>query len=222
MNISEPFIRRPVATTLLTIGVLLAGLFAFLKLPVAPLPQVDFPVILVQAQMAGASPETMATTVAAPLERRLGAIADVTEMTSTSSLGSVRLVLMFGLNRDIDGAARDVQAAINAARADLPTALRQNPTYRKFNPADAPILILDEATSQVDAESEHLIQKAIELIMHERTTFVIAHRFSTILSADSIVVMDRGRIVGIVPGDTPRDVLGLMMAGEHPAEGAAA
>ncbi|KQO68224.1 efflux RND transporter permease subunit [Methylobacterium sp. Leaf89] len=142
MNVSEPFIRRPVATTLLTIGVLLAGIFAFLKLPVAPLPQVDFPVILVQAQMAGASPETMATTVAAPLERRLGAIADVTEMTSTSSLGSVRLVLMFGLNRDIDGAARDVQAAINAARADLPTALRSNPTYRKFNPADAPILIL--------------------------------------------------------------------------------
>jgi multidrug efflux pump len=142
VNVSEPFIRRPVATTLLTIGVLLAGIFAFMKLPVAPLPQVDFPVILVQAQMAGASPETMATTVAAPLERRLGAIADVTEMTSTSSLGSVRLVLMFGLNRDIDGAARDVQAAINAARADLPTALRSNPTYRKFNPADAPILIL--------------------------------------------------------------------------------
>ncbi|GEP10637.1 efflux RND transporter permease subunit [Methylobacterium gnaphalii] len=142
MNVSEPFIRRPIATTLLTIGVLLAGLFAFIKLPVAPLPQVDFPVILVQAQMAGASPETMATTVAAPLERRLGIIADVNEMTSTSSTGTVRIILLFGLNRDIDGAARDVQAAINAARADLPTALRQNPTYRKFNPADAPILIL--------------------------------------------------------------------------------
>ncbi|TXN19694.1 efflux RND transporter permease subunit [Methylobacterium sp. WL9] len=142
MNISEPFIRRPIATTLLTVGVLLAGLFAFVRLPVAPLPQVDFPVILVQAQMAGASPETMATTVAAPLERRLGIIADVNEMTSTSSTGTVRIVLLFGLNRDIDGAARDVQAAINAARADLPTALRQNPTYRKFNPADAPILIL--------------------------------------------------------------------------------
>jgi len=142
VNISEPFIRRPVATTLLTIGVLLAGLFAFLKLPVAPLPQIDFPVILVQAQMAGASPDTMATTVAAPLERRLGAIADVNEMTSTNTLGSTRIVLLFGLNRDIDGAARDVQAAINAARADLPTALRQNPTYRKFNPADTPIIIL--------------------------------------------------------------------------------
>ncbi|MCJ2118258.1 efflux RND transporter permease subunit [Methylobacterium sp. J-001] len=142
MNISEPFIRRPVATTLLTIGVLLAGLFAFLKLPVAPLPQIDFPVILVQAQMPGGSPETMATTVAAPLERRLGAIADVNEMTSTNSLGSTRIVLLFGLNRDIDGAARDVQAAINAARADLPASLRQNPTYRKFNPADTPIIIL--------------------------------------------------------------------------------
>ncbi len=142
MNISAPFIRRPIATTLLTIGVLLAGVFAFLKLPVAPLPQIDFPVILVQAQMAGASPETMATTVAAPLERRLGVIADVNEMTSTSSLGTVRIVLLFGLNRDIDGAARDVQAAINAARADLPTSLRQNPTYRKFNPAETPIIIL--------------------------------------------------------------------------------
>ena len=142
MNISEPFIRRPVATTLLTIGVVLAGLFAFLKLPVAPLPQVDFPVILVQAQMAGASPETMATTVAAPLERRLGAIADVNEMTSTSSTRTVRIVLLFGLNRDIDGAARDVQAAINAARADLPSSLRTNPTYRKFNPAESPIIIL--------------------------------------------------------------------------------
>jgi multidrug efflux pump len=142
VNISEPFIRRPVATTLLTIGVLLAGLFAFLKLPVAPLPQIDFPVILVQAQMPGGSPETMATTVAAPLERRLGAIADVNEMTSTNALGSTRIVLLFGLNRDIDGAARDVQAAINAARADLPASLRQNPTYRKFNPADTPIIIL--------------------------------------------------------------------------------
>ncbi|GJE35974.1 efflux RND transporter permease subunit [Methylobacterium persicinum] len=142
MNVSAPFIRRPIATTLLTIGVLLAGVFAFLKLPVAPLPQIDFPVILVQAQMAGASPETMATTVAAPLERRLGVIADVNEMTSTSSLGTVRIVLLFGLNRDIDGAARDVQAAINAARADLPTSLRQNPTYRKFNPAETPIIIL--------------------------------------------------------------------------------
>ncbi|MGE7418194.1 efflux RND transporter permease subunit [Methylobacterium tarhaniae] len=142
MNLSAPFILRPVATTLLTLGVLLAGLFAFVRLPVAPLPQIDFPTILVQASMPGASPDTMATTVAAPLERRLGQIADVDQMTSTSSVGQTRIVLQFGLDRDINGAARDVQAAINAARADLPTALRQNPTYRKFNPADAPILIL--------------------------------------------------------------------------------
>ena len=142
MNISAPFILRPVATTLLTIAIALAGFFAYSKLPVAPLPQVDFPTILVQAQQPGASPETMATSVAAPLERHLGQIADVTEMTSQSSLGFTRITLQFGLSRNIDGAARDVQAAINAARADLPTSLRTNPTYRKVNPADAPILVL--------------------------------------------------------------------------------
>ena len=142
MNLSAPFIGRPVATTLLTIGIALAGLFAFSKLPVAPLPQVDFPTISVQAQLPGASPETVATSVASPLERHLGQIADVTEMTSTSSVGQARIILQFGLDRDIDGAARDVQAAINAARADLPTSLRSNPTYRKVNPADAPVLIL--------------------------------------------------------------------------------
>ena len=142
MNVSAPFIRRPVATTLLTLGIALAGLFAFGRLPVSPLPQVDFPTIRVQAQMAGASPETMAATVAAPLERRLGAIADVSEMTSQSTVGSTNITLQFGLSRDINGASRDVQAAIAAARADLPAALRSNPTYSKFNPADAPILIL--------------------------------------------------------------------------------
>ncbi|MGU3493466.1 efflux RND transporter permease subunit [Xanthobacteraceae bacterium A53D] len=142
MNISAPFIRRSVATTLLTLGLALAGVLAFFKLPVAPLPQVDIPTILVTASMPGASPDTMAATVATPLERHLGQIADVTEITSTSSLGSTRIIMQFGLNRSIDGAARDVQAAINAARADLPAALRTNPTYRKVNPADAPILIL--------------------------------------------------------------------------------
>ena len=142
MNISAPFIARPVATTLLTIGIALAGIFAFFKLPVSPLPQVDFPTISVQAQLPGASPDTVATSVAEPLERHLGQIADVTEMTSTSAVGQTRIVLQFGLDRDINGAARDVQAAINAARADLPTSLRSNPTYRKVNPADAPILIL--------------------------------------------------------------------------------
>jgi multidrug efflux pump len=142
MTFSETFIRRPVATTLLTLGIALAGGVAFFLLPVAPLPQVDFPTISVTAQLPGASPEVMASSVATPLERHLGQIADVTEMTSSSSVGSTRITLQFGLDRDIDGAARDVQAAINAARADLPASLRSNPTYRKVNPADAPILIL--------------------------------------------------------------------------------
>ncbi len=139
---SEIFIRRPVATVLLMIGVIVGGLLGYSRLPVSPLPQVDFPVIAVQANMPGASPETMATSVAAPLERHLGQIADVNEMTSESDQGTTRIILQFGLDRDIDGAARDVQAAIVAARADLPTSLRQNPTYHKMNPADAPIMIL--------------------------------------------------------------------------------
>jgi multidrug efflux pump len=142
MSFSSIFVRRPIATTLLTLGVALAGIVAFDSLPVSPLPQVDFPTISVRAQMPGASPQVMAATVATPLERHLGQIADVTEMTSSSSVGSARITLQFGLDRDIDGAARDVQAAINAARADLPTSLRSNPTYRKVNPADAPIMIL--------------------------------------------------------------------------------
>src|SRR5713101_8036180 len=142
MNVSGPFIRRPVATTLLTLGITLAGAVAFFKLPVSPLPQVDFPTISVQATLPGASPQDVATTVASPLERHLGQIADVTEITSSSSVGSARITLQFGLNRDINGAARDVQAAINAARADLPSSLRSNPTYKKVNPADAPILVL--------------------------------------------------------------------------------
>jgi multidrug efflux pump len=142
MNVSSPFIARPIATTLLTIGVLLAGIAAFFMLPVSPLPQVDFPTISVQASLPGASPETMAATVATPLERALGRIAGVTEMTSSSSLGSTRIVLQFDLSRDINGAARDVQAAINAARNTLPTGLPSNPTYRKVNPADAPVMIV--------------------------------------------------------------------------------
>jgi multidrug efflux pump len=142
MGPSTPFIRRPVATTLLTFGLAAAGAVAFFKLPVSPLPQVDFPTISVRASLPGASPQDVATTVASPLERHLGQIADVTEMTSSSSVGGTRITLQFGLNRDIDGAARDVQAAINAARADLPTSLRSNPTYKKVNPADAPIIIL--------------------------------------------------------------------------------
>src|SRR5579885_3550293 len=142
MSFSSVFVRRPIATTLLTLGVALAGIVAFASLPVSPLPQVDFPTISVRAQMPGASPQVMASTVATPLERHLGQIADVSEMTSSSSVGSARITLQFGLDRDIDGAARDVQAAISAARADLPTSLRSNPTYHKVNAADAPILIL--------------------------------------------------------------------------------
>src|SRR5260221_1787634 len=142
MHFSEIFIRRPVATTLLTIGVAFAGILALFHLSVAPLPQVDFPTLMVQASMSGTSPDVMAATVAAPLERHLGFVADVAEMTSRSSLGQTQITLHFALDRDIDGAARDVEAAINAARADLPANLRSNPTYRKFNPSDAPILLV--------------------------------------------------------------------------------
>src|SRR5262249_13890271 len=142
MNISAPFIVRPVATTLLTIAIALAGILGFSKLPVSPLPQVDIPTISITATLPGASPETVATSVAEPLERHLGQIADVPEMTSKSGIGQTRIPLQFELNRDIDGAARDVEAAINSARADLPTNLPSNPTYRKSNPADAPILAL--------------------------------------------------------------------------------
>ncbi len=142
MNLSEPFVRRPIGTVLLTIGVAIAGIAAYFLLPVAPLPQVDFPVVSVQASLPGASPETMASSVATPLERRLGHIADVNEMTSSSSQNSTRITLQFNLDRDINGAARDVEAAINAARVDLPSTLRSNPTYRKVNPADQPVLIL--------------------------------------------------------------------------------
>jgi len=165
MGPSTPFIRRPVATTLLTFGLAAAGVVAFFKLPVSPLPQVDFPTISVRATLPGASPEDVATTVASPLERHLGQIADVTEMTSSSTVGGTRITLQFGLNRDIDGAARDVQAAINAARADLPTSLRSNPTYKKVNPADAPIIILTLTSDTMtrgevyDAASTVLAQK---------------------------------------------------------------
>ncbi len=142
MNLSRPFIRRPVGTVLLTIGIALAGIAGFMVLPVSPLPQVDYPVVSVSASLPGASPETMATSVATPLERRLGTIAGVNEMTSSSGVGSSRVTLQFELNRNIDAAAREVQAAINASRADLPSTLRSNPTYRKANPSDAPVIIL--------------------------------------------------------------------------------
>src|ERR1700744_5681307 len=165
MNLSGPFIRRPVATTLLSLGLVVAGAIAFLKLPVSPLPDVDIPTISVQATLPGASPADVATTVASPLERHLGQIANVTEMTSSSYLGSGRINLQFDIDRDIHGAARDVQPAINAARADLPSSLRSNPTYRKFNPASAPILIYTLTSDTLtpaelyDAASTVLAQK---------------------------------------------------------------
>src|ERR1700743_3177713 len=142
MNVVAIFNRRPIATTLLAIGMALAGFSALFLMPVAPLPNIDLPPIVVSASMAGASPEVMSNTVATPLERHLGAIANVTQMTSRSSVGSTQVILQFDISRDIDGAARDVQAAINAAHADLPASLRSNPTYNKFNPASFPIMIL--------------------------------------------------------------------------------
>src|SRR6202048_2827836 len=142
MNISAPFIRRPVGTTLITVGVAFAGAIAYTVLPVSPLPQVDFPTISVSASLPGGSAEIMASSVATPLERQLGHIAGVSEMTSASSLGTTSVTIQFDLSRNIDGAARDVEAAINAARSYLPANLPSNPTYRKVNPADAPIMIL--------------------------------------------------------------------------------
>jgi multidrug efflux pump len=142
VNISAPFVKRPVATILLTVGVALAGALAYTRLPVSPLPQVDYPTISVSASLPGADPETVSTSVAEPLERYLGQIADVTEITSSSTTGSTRITLQFDLDRDINGAARDVQAAINAAAADVSTSLSSNPSYRKVNPADAPLMIL--------------------------------------------------------------------------------
>jgi len=142
MTLSHAAIARPVATSLLMIALVLAGAAAFLFLPAAPVPQIDYPVISISASMPGSDPQTMASAVASPLERRLGQIADVTEMTSSSSLGSTRISLQFGLNRNVDGASRDIQAAINAARAELPVELRNNPTYKNSNPAEVPVVII--------------------------------------------------------------------------------
>ena len=168
-NFSAPFIRRPVATSLITIAILLSGVAAFRFLPVAPLPQVDFPTIAVGASLPGASPETMASAVATPLERQFGRIAGVTQMTSSSGLGSTSITLQFDLNRDINAAARDVQAAINAARSQLPADLPGQPTYRKTNPADAPILLLSLTSENVppaeiyDASDSILAQKLAQV-----------------------------------------------------------
>src|ERR671923_934971 len=169
MNISALFIHRPAGTALLTIALALAGLIAYQFLPVAPLPQVEFPTIQVQAQLPGASPEIMASAVATPLERQFGRIAGLNELTSTSYLGSTQIVIQFDLSRNIDAAARDVQAAINAARGQLPANLPSNPSYRKVNPADAPIIILALTSDTVsqgrmyDAAST-LLQQALSQV----------------------------------------------------------
>jgi multidrug efflux pump len=177
MNFSEPFIRRPVATTLLLAAIVLAGAVAFKLLPVSPLPQVDFPTISVGAGLPGASPETMAATVATPLERQFSRIASVTEMTSSSSLGSTNVTLQFDLNRNIDAAARDVQAAINAARGNLPSNLPNNPNYRKVNPADSPIFIL-ALTSDVLSKSR----------MYDAASSILAQKLAQVPGVGQVVV----------------------------------
>lgn len=177
MSLSSPFIKRPVATTLITIGIALAGIVSFFLLPVSPMPRVDLPVISVSAKIPGASPETMASTVATPLERSLGRIAGITEMTSTSSLGSTSITIQFDLDRDIDGAARDVQAAIAAARVDLPITLKNNPTYRKSNPADAPIMILT-LTSDVLSKGQ----------MYDIASTTLAQKLSQVEGIGNIIV----------------------------------
>ncbi len=177
MNISEPFIRRPTATTLLVVAITLSGAAAYKLLPVSPLPEVEFPTISVSAGLPGASPETMASSVATPLERQFGRIAAVTEMTSSSALGTTSVTLQFDLNRDIDSAARDVQAAINAARGNLPTNLPNNPSYRKVNPADSPIFML-ALTSAVLTRGQ----------MYDSASTIMAQKLSQITGVGQVVV----------------------------------
>ena len=177
MNISAPFIRRPVATTLLTAGIVLVGAIAFNVLPVSPLPQVDFPTISVSAGLPGGSPDIVASSIATPLERQFSHIAGVTEMTSSSSLGSTSITLQFDLSRDIDGAARDVEAAINAARTYLPANLPANPTYRKVNPADAPIIILGLTSDKYDKPT-----------LYDEASSVIAQKLSQIQGVGQVSV----------------------------------
>src|ERR1700727_206967 len=177
MNLSAPFIHRPVATTLLTIAIAIAGAIAFQVLPVSPLPQVDFPTISVSASLPGGSAEIMASSVATPLERQFGHIAGVTEMTSSSSLGTTSVTIQFDLSRNIDAAARDVEAAINAARTYLPANLPGNPTYRKGNPADAPIMILGLTSDLYDRSA-----------MYDDASTVMMQKLSQIQGVGQVVV----------------------------------
>src|ERR1700734_4100970 len=175
MNISAPFIRRPIGTSLLAAALLLSGILAFNLLPVASLPRADFPVISVGAQLPGADPQTMASAVATPLERQFGRISGVNQMTSSSQLGSTGIALQFDLNRNIDAAARDVQAAINAARSQLPANMPSNPTYRKVNPADQPILILG-LTSDTMAQAQ----------LYDLADSILAQKFAQIDGVGSV------------------------------------
>ena len=177
MHISRPFIRRPIGTSLLALALLLAGALAFNLLPVAPLPQVEYPVIVVNAGLPGASPETMASSVATPLERQFGRIAGVNQMTSSSQLGSTSVVLQFDLTRNIDAAARDVQAAINAARGNLPANLPNNPSYRKLNPADAPVMILALTSDAITRPK-----------MYDQADSILAQKLSQVEGIGQVVV----------------------------------
>ncbi|MGO9512557.1 MAG: efflux RND transporter permease subunit, partial [Steroidobacteraceae bacterium] len=177
MNFSAPFIKRPIATTLLTTGVVLSGMSAFRVLPVSPLPQVDFPTVSVSASLPGASPEIMASSVATPLEREFGRISSVTEMSSQSTLGQVSITLQFDLNRNIDAATRDVESAINAARSYLPTDLPSNPTYRKVNPADAPIMIIALTSDKLPPSA-----------LYDAASTILEQRLSQIAGVGQVVV----------------------------------
>ncbi len=177
MNFSAPFIKRPIATTLLTAALVLSGLSAFRVLPVSPLPQVDFPTVSVSASLPGASPEIMASSVATPLEREFGRISSVTEMTSQSTLGQVSITLQFDLNRNIDAATRDVESAINAARSYLPANLPSNPTYRKVNPADAPIMIIALTSDKLPPSA-----------LYDAASTILEQRLSQIAGVGQVVV----------------------------------
>src|SRR5580765_6485792 len=177
MNLSEPFIRRPIGTSLLALGLFLSGLVAYRFMPVAALPRIDFPVISVYASLPGADPATVASSLAAPLERRLGQISGVTEMTSQSTLGSSSITLQFDLNRNVDRAARDVQAAINAAANDLPINLPNSPTYRKVNPGDAPIMILAMTSTSLNPAD-----------VYETADEIVAQRLSQVEGVSQVFV----------------------------------
>ncbi|HEV7944207.1 MAG TPA: efflux RND transporter permease subunit, partial [Solirubrobacteraceae bacterium] len=177
MNFSAPFIKRPIATTLLTAGIVLVGVAAFRVLPVSPLPQVDFPTINVSAQLPGASPEIMASSVATPLEREFGRISSVTEMSSQSTLGQASITLQFDLSRNIDAATRDVESAINAARSFLPADLPSNPTYRKVNPADAPIMIIALTSDKLPPST-----------LYDAASTILEQRLSQISGVGQVVV----------------------------------